>query len=206
MKHFEDKNAFDKGLKSMNHKFRISEKEQKDVLNEINMNIDRNVPTQSRKSSKWKYYIASIASVFILVVLAIALFSNTYENLAGSDELSGQTFTVSYPPVLQEDIGTEGKYTIMTLEFSDGNVVTNTIYGAGTYELNDDVFVINYENENESLEIKFTDFKESDKDFSEYSAIIGDMEYQITDSEKVRYLTNLYLKFSKGMSIEFIKK
>ncbi|MEC5425105.1 hypothetical protein QGM71_16590 [Virgibacillus sp. C22-A2] len=141
---------------------------------------------------------------FVFLVLLSVLLVSACNN---SEELSGQTFTVAYTPVLQEDVDSPNRYdSIMTLEFSGGNVVTNSIYdGEGTYELNDDELVVRFENENENLEIRFT-VKESDKDFSEYSAIISDVDFEITDTDKISHFKNLTLKLTKDMSIEFLKK
>ncbi|GAB3807763.1 hypothetical protein GCM10028868_37690 [Virgibacillus kimchii] len=45
----------------------------------------------------------------------------------------------------------------MTLEFLDGKIITNSLDGEeGIYELKDDKLVVQFENENESLEIEFT--------------------------------------------------
>lgn len=91
----------------------------------------------------------------------------------------------------------------MTLEFSNENTITNTVYGEGAYELNDDNLVLNYENENESLEITIR-VAESDKDFSEYYALITDVDYQITDPDKISHFQNLAFKLDKDRPIEFI--
>ncbi|MEC5425783.1 hypothetical protein QGM71_20150 [Virgibacillus sp. C22-A2] len=65
--------------------------------------------------------------------------------------------------------------------------------------------VLHFENDNENLEIKFT-VKESDKDFSEYSAIISDVDFVITDTDKISHFKNLSLTLTKDMSIEFLKE
>lgn len=142
--------------------------------------------------------------VTFIALLSLLLFSACSD----SDKLSGKTFKVSYTPVLQEDIDNPSKYpSIMTLKFSDGNVVTNTIDNEeGAYELNNDVLVINFENENEKLEIEFIEFKESNKDFSAYSTVINNSELEIEDSEQVSKFSTLHLNLSKDMPIEFIEK
>lgn len=81
----------------------------------------------------------------------------------------------------------------MTLEFLDGKVINHSIDGEeGTYERRDDNLVIQFENENESSEIKFT-LKESDKEFSEYSAKIINSDFQIKDPEQVSKYQQFYL-------------
>ncbi|MBP3951810.1 hypothetical protein [Bacillus suaedae] len=204
MNHFEEENEIDKGLKSMENKFRISEKEEKYILNEINLTIDKNGPTKIQKSPQRNYYIASIASVFLLIILAIPLLSNVYET--GSNEFSKKTFNIAYTPVIQNEIDNPNKYhSLMTVEFLDEKVFTNTIYGEGTYKVNDDVLVLHFENEAENLIIEFK-LKESDKAFSKYSAVISDVDFEITDNNKISHLKGLFVKLDKQMSIEFIKK
>ncbi|MFA9560663.1 hypothetical protein ACERII_25525 [Evansella sp. AB-rgal1] len=125
-----------------------------------------------------------------------------------SEELSGQTFNVAYSPVMQEDVNSPNKhYSIMTLEFLEGNkVITNAIHdGEGAYELNDDELVLRFENDYEFLEITFV-VTESDKDFSKYSAVISGVDYTITDTDIIRHLQNLALKLFIDMPVEFIKK
>lgn len=55
--------------------------------------------------------------------------------------------------MLQEDL--DSKYdSIMTLEYLDGNVVTNTIAdGEGTYELKDDELVLHFEKGNITVKL-----------------------------------------------------
>lgn len=138
------------------------------------------------------------AFFLFLSVLLISACNN-------SDELVGQTFDVAYTPVLQEDFDSPNRYSsIMTLEFSDSGVVTSTIYGEGTYDLNNNNLVLHFENENEYLEI-IIGVTESDKDFSEYNASISSIDYHFTDTDKIRHLQNLALKLDEDMPIEFIK-
>lgn len=138
----------------------------------------------------------------------LLLFGLLLSACNNDDEFSGKTFKVAYTPVLQEEIDNPSNYkSIMTLNFSDDNVVTNTIGGEeGEYKLDDDVLVVNFKNENEKLEIKFIDFQESDKDFSAYSTSIGDAKLQIDDSDQISRLNNLSSLITKDMPIEFIEK
>lgn len=123
-----------------------------------------------------------------------------------SNSLSGKTFKVANTPVFQEDIDKLDKYpVVVTLEFLDDNAV-RTIDTEGTYQLNDDELVINFENENENLEITFSEFKESEKDFSTYSTIISNRELQVEDHSKLSRLEVLANKLSEDMPIEFIEK
>lgn len=138
-------------------------------------------------------------SFFLLLSLLIISACNN------SDELVGQTFNVAYTPVLQEDFDSPNSYSsIMTLEFSDRGVVTSTIYGEGTYDLNNNNLVLHFENENEYLEI-IIGVTESDKDFSKYYASINDIDYHFTDTDKIRQLQTLAVKLEEDMPIEFIK-
>ena len=141
---------------------------------------------------------------FVLILISSLLLVSACNN---NDNLSGQTFNVAYTPVLQEDVDSPNRYdSIMTLEFLDGNVVTDSTYdGEGTYELIDEELALHFENENENLEIKFI-VKKSDKDFSEYSALISDAKFDVTDTDKISHFKNLTLKLTKNMPIEFLKK
>ncbi|ALS78490.1 hypothetical protein AUO94_07375 [Planococcus kocurii] len=122
-----------------------------------------------------------------------------------TNDLVGKTFDVAYVPVLEEDTDSPDRYSsILTLEFLNENTITSPVYGEGTYELTDDNLVLYYENENESLEITIG-VAESDKDFSEYYALINDLDYQITDSDKISHFQNLAFKLDKERPIEFIK-
>ncbi|WP_078597662.1 hypothetical protein [Evansella clarkii] len=147
--------------------------------------------------------------VFLLLLSVLLVSACTTSNTAsGSEELWGQIFNIAYPPVIQGDADSPNKYhSIMKVEFSDGNAATSAINdGEGTYEFNDKALVIKFENENEHLEIEFTDFEESDKDFIEYSAQISSLDFNMADSDKISHLGNLYNNLTKNMSVEFLKK
>src|SRR5690625_4601053 len=148
-----------------------------------------------------KCLVVCIALLSLLFVSACCCDSN-------SNKLSGKTFKVAYTPVLQEDIDDPSNYKpIMILDFSDDNVVTNTMDDEeGTYELNEDMLIIKFETKNEKLKIDFVDFKDSDIDFSVYSTSIGDAELKIEDNEQVSQLKGLSSKISKDMPIEFIEE
>ncbi|MFD1453492.1 MULTISPECIES: hypothetical protein [Oceanobacillus] len=139
------------------------------------------------------------------LIIFIAFLSVFFISACSNDSnsLSGKTFKVANTPVFQEDID---KYpVVVTLEFLDDNAV-RTIDTEGTYHLNDDELVINFENENENLEITFSEFKESEKDFSTYSTIISNRELQVEDHSKLSRLEVLANKLSEDMPIEFIEK
>lgn len=139
---------------------------------------------------------------FLLLLLVVLLSA-----CSNNDELSGKTLRAVYmpPPWVQMDDATPNQYDyITTLEFLDGNVVSKAIQdGEGKYELNGDELVLRFENENERLEITVT---ESDKEFSEYSAVISDVDFDITDTDKVSHYQNLFLKLSNKQPIEFLKE
>ncbi|MUK88417.1 hypothetical protein GMD78_08440 [Ornithinibacillus sp. L9] len=139
-----------------------------------------------------KSFMIHIAFLSILIITACS----------NSDELSGKTFDVS----VVSSPNNPNKYdSIMRLEFSDGNIVKNTMgYEEGTYELKDDRLVIQFENKNESLEIGFT-FEESEKDFSAYSAVISDSDFQIEDSKQVSKYQGFYNKLTRHQ-YEFIER
>lgn len=146
-----------------------------------------------------KWFVVFIALLSVLFVSACS---------GDGDKVSGKTFKVAYTPAHQEDIDDPSNYKpIMKLNFSDDNVVTNTMGDEeGTYELNEDMLVVNFENENEKLKIEFVDFKESDTDFSAYSTSIGDAELKIEDNEQISHLKGLTSNISKDMPIEFIEE
>lgn len=141
-------------------------------------------------------------------VVLMALLSVFFISACSDDSniLSGKTFDVAYTPVLQEDMDNPDKYpSVVTAQFSNDNVVTMNDT-EGTYELNEDILVVNFENENEKLEITFNDFKESEKDFSMYSTIISDRELQKEDSSQLSHFEVLADNLSENMPIEFIEK
>lgn len=148
-----------------------------------------------------KCFVVYIAILSVLFVSACSSDSN-------GNKLSGRTFKLADTPAPYEDIDDPSSYKpIMTLNFSDDNVVTYTMgYEEGTYELNEDMLVIKFENENEKLKIEFIDFKDSDKDFSAYSTSIGNAELKIEDNEQVSHLKGLSYKIPINTSIEFIEK
>ncbi|SES62521.1 hypothetical protein SAMN05216389_101116 [Oceanobacillus limi] len=137
---------------------------------------------------------------FIFLLLIFVLLLSACNN---SDGLFGKTFDVS----VRSSLNNPEKFdAIMTLEFSDGNLVKNTRgYEEGTYEWKEDELVLLSENENENLEFIFT-VKESDKEFSKYSAVISDIVYEMTNPDKISHLQNLFSKFDKERTYEFITK
>lgn len=144
----------------------------------------------------------------IFIAFLSVLFVSACNGDSDSNKLSGKTFKVAYTPALQEDSDDPSNYKpIMKLNFSDDNAVTNTMGDEeGTYELNEDMLVISFENESEKLKIEFVDFKDSDEDFSTYSTSIGDAELKVEDNEQVSHLKGLSSKISKDMPIEFIEE
>ena len=87
-----------------------------------------------------------------LLLLFILLLSACNDN----DELSGKTFKVASPPgpIEEHSDDPDRYYPIMTLDFLDGKVNTNSnLDGKGTYELNDNVLDLHFENENETLKL-----------------------------------------------------
>ena len=140
--------------------------------------------------------------LIFLLLLAILLLSAC----SNSDELSGKTFDVSVMWI-SPDSTSENYKPLMILEFLDGDIVKNTLSSdEGTYELKDDKLMILFENENEYLEAEFA-LKESDKEFSTYSAEISDLDFQMKDSEQVSKYIGLYQKlWEHGLTFEFIEK
>lgn len=142
---------------------------------------------------------------FVLVILVSVFLISA---CAGdSDDLAGKTFDITYPPVLEKDLDNLSKYqSIATLDFSKGNKVSNTMDDTeGTYEINEDVLLINFENKNEKLNVNFNDFKDSTKDFSSYSATIGETELNIEDSDQLKSLLKLSSELSEKAPVEFIE-
>lgn len=139
-------------------------------------------------------------SYMILIAVLSVLFITACDN---SDELSGKTFDVSVISSLTHP----DRYTpIMRLEFSDGNIVKNRLREEeGTYELIEDQLVLQFENENELLEIEFT-LKESDKDISEYSAELSRSTLDIEDSTQLSEFQILYSKTHNQSFVEFIER
>ncbi|MFD2045218.1 hypothetical protein ACFSTA_16155 [Ornithinibacillus salinisoli] len=136
----------------------------------------------------------------ILIAVLSALIITACSN---SDELSGKTFDVSEGGSPNDP---DKFYTKMKLEFLDEKkVINHHLHGEeGTYELKDDKLIIQFENENESLEIEFA-LEESDLDFSEYSAEISDSNFQIEDSDQVSKYQKFYFDLPRR-NVEFIER
>ncbi|GAB3808423.1 hypothetical protein [Virgibacillus kimchii] len=64
--------------------------------------------------------------------------------------------------------------------------------------------LIQYENENETLEVEFT-LEESDEDSSTYSAMISDADFQIEDSDQVSKYRKFYTDLPR-FPVEFIER
>ncbi|MFA1821332.1 hypothetical protein ACDX78_14345 [Virgibacillus oceani] len=134
------------------------------------------------------------------IMFPLLLFVLLLSACNNSDELSGKTFDVSYS-------GPHDKYySEITLEFLDGNIVKNTKgYEEGTYDLKEDKLIIQFENENEFLEIEFT-LEESNEDSSTYLAEINDADYKMTDTDKISHFQNFLFKLDEGRPYQFIEK
>ncbi|WP_405096926.1 hypothetical protein [Oceanobacillus sp. FSL H7-0719] len=135
----------------------------------------------------------------------LLLFGLLLSACNANDELSGRTFEIAtHSPEMQ--IEDSDRFSpIVTLNFSEGNVFSNPIYGEGTYELNDNVLVLHYENENESLNLRF-ELSESDNDYSEYAVEISGVDFEMKDLDKVSHYEDLPFKFDKNSPMEFIER
>ncbi|WP_042222266.1 hypothetical protein [Oceanobacillus manasiensis] len=145
---------------------------------------------------------------FILLSLFLVLFLSACN---GNDELAGKTFKLSYPSLdpnmaIEGDADDPDKYaSLLTVEFLDGKSFTSSIQnGEGTYELNDNVLLLHFKNDNEILKLSLN-VKESEIDFSTYAAEISDADYEMTNTDKVSHFKNLYFALNKGTYIEFIE-
>ncbi len=117
-------------------------------------------------------------------------------------------FIIAYAPILQEDVDNPSKYhSIMTLEFLDDNVISNTSNQMkGRYELTEDALMVQFETETENLKVYFGDFKASEIDFSAYSALVSDLEFEIKDEDQVSHLKSLAYVLSDKKPLEFLEK
>lgn len=100
---------------------------------------------------------------------------------------------------------------MQTFQFSGGNKVSNPVHcDKGTYELKDDVLTLIFENDNETLELGFNEFKESDIEISTYSAVMPHLtrtnDPEDANASPLKHLLKLSESFSEGQSIEFIEK
>lgn len=145
---------------------------------------------------------------FILISLFLVLLLSACN---GNDELAGKTFKLGYPS-LDPNMSTEGddddpdKYaSLLTVEFLDGNTFTSSIQnGEGTYELNDNVLLLHFKNDNEILKLSFK-VKESEKDFSTYAAEISDADFEMTNTDAVSHFKNLFSALNNDTYVEFIE-
>ncbi|RIU91183.1 hypothetical protein D1864_12255 [Oceanobacillus picturae] len=145
---------------------------------------------------------------FILLSLFLVLFLSACND---SDELSGKTFKLGYPSLdpnmsIEEDADDPDKYaSLMTVEFLDGKTFTSSIQnGEGTYELNDNVLLLHFKNDNEILKLSFK-VKESEKDFSTYPAEISDADFEMTNTDAVSHFKNLFSALNNDTYFEFIE-
>jgi major membrane immunogen (membrane-anchored lipoprotein) len=144
--------------------------------------------------------VTIIKKQFIFLLLLFVLLLSACSNI---DELSGKTFDVN---VRSNPSNPAISHSIMTLEFLDGKITTTSLDGEeGTYELKDDKLAIQFENENESLEIEFT-FEKSDEDSSTYSAVLSDSDFQIEDSDQVSRYKGFFLDLPRSSYVEFTEK
>lgn len=146
-----------------------------------------------------KWYVIPILFLTLLFISACSI---------ERDNLAGKIFNIAYTPVLEEDISDPNNYdSIMAIKFLNENAVINTIDDTkGVYELHENMIIINFENENEKLKIEFTDFRESERDFSSFSTLINNIELEIKDPEKILKLKELAYKLSEKLPVEFIEK
>ena len=147
----------------------------------------------------WKKW--NIVILFLAVLLLAACNSS-------SDDLTGDTFKIALTPPLEEDAGNPSAYSeLVTLSFSDGNVVTNKLDDVeGTYTLTGETLVLPFENDHETLDVEFTDFKKSEKKVSEYSAIISESEIEMTDTDQVSQFLRMVEELEEGMPVEFVRE
>lgn len=143
-------------------------------------------------------------AVFILIfVFVLSACSSDQDNLAG------KTFNIAYSPSpVEVDVDNPSKYqSFMKVEFLRNNKISHKVYDEteGTYQLNDNELILIFENKNEKLTISFVDFKESEKDFSTYAAVVGDAKSDIKDASKIEHLNLISNKVNLNMSVEFIE-
>ncbi|MDQ0157587.1 hypothetical protein [Robertmurraya andreesenii] len=86
MRHSE--NRLEKDFKSLNHKITMSDKENDYVLNEINQRMNKN--SLSKNRIHVKYYLATIAMAFLVIVLAGPQLKNSLQDLLNSPSSDGQ--------------------------------------------------------------------------------------------------------------------
>lgn len=141
-----------------------------------------------------------LSSLFLLFIMLAA-------GCSSDDELSGRTFDLAYPPgPVSEDDGMEDHNVFMTLSFYDGKVVRedgNEV--EGKYTLNDETLSILFEHDEETLNVEFDEFNESDKTFSAYNAIVSNAALDKSEGE-LSHLMTLGNEFSMQFPVEFIEK
>src|SRR5699024_7873265 len=122
-----------------------------------------------------------------------------------SENLAGKQYNIAYTPVLEEDIDQPTAYdSLIKLRFSEDNTVTDTTSKLdGNYELKNNQLLLRFNNENESLVIDIS-LEESDFDFSEYSALITDVKYEIENEDELDHLKELFFDVQKDRPMELI--
>ncbi|WP_042142053.1 hypothetical protein [Paucisalibacillus sp. EB02] len=98
MKRF-DLDEFNKNFKSISRKVSLSEKERMELFNSINFSINDSPHKSKKLITKWKYYIASAITLFLLFVVVTSLLSNndlpfiSNNGIVGSQDSSSGTIS-----------------------------------------------------------------------------------------------------------------
>ena len=138
-----------------------------------------------------------------LCLLLITVF--LISSCSKSENLAGKQYNIAYTPVLEEDIDQPTAYdSLIKLRFSEDNTVTDTTSKLdGNYELKNNQLLLRFNNEKESLVIDIS-LEESDFDFSEYSALITDVKYEIENEDELAHLKELFFDVQKDRPMELI--
>ncbi|WP_158735813.1 DUF4871 domain-containing protein [Alteribacillus sp. YIM 98480] len=128
MKQFEEMNEYDREFKSMNNKINLAQKEQEDILYQINNKIGRKSPTRRQVSPIWKYYLTLTVTSLIIIILSLPLLTNIIQDRTGNlnnESIHQQNWEVSPTfklPVTFGD-GTKGEYVLVGKEEKLGFLV-----------------------------------------------------------------------------------
>src|SRR5699024_4842432 len=120
-------------------------------------------------------------------------------------KITRKKLNLAYTQILKKDIKKPNSYdSLIKLTFSEDHTVNNTISELnGSYELKNSQLSLYFNNENENLVINIS-LEKSDKDFSEYSALITDVKYEIENEDELALLKDLFFDLQKDRPMEFI--
>ncbi|WP_430787394.1 hypothetical protein VBD025_16335 [Virgibacillus flavescens] len=94
MKRYEETNEFDNEFISMNHKLKLTDEENRQVLLKLNSEMGQKTSTRKLASFHKKYYFVFAAACILFAILSLSQFSNMTQERTGdsTESLGGYSF------------------------------------------------------------------------------------------------------------------